>query len=75
MRGKIESRQLVTIEPINFLAVKVGDVVFVKWKNNYLLHLVKEINGNLFLIGNNLGKTNGWVSGKDITGKVVSVSN
>lgn len=73
MRGKIESGQLVTIKPINCLTVVVGDVVFVKWKNNYLLHLVKEVNNDMFLIGNNLGKINGWVSGKDIVGKVISI--
>lgn len=73
MRGKIESGQLVTIKPTNHLDINVGDVVFVKWKNSYLLHLVKEIKEDQILIGNNLGKINGWVLGKDIIGKVISV--
>jgi hypothetical protein len=46
----------------------------VQWKGNYLLHLVKEINGERFLIGNNLGKINGWVSAEAIRGKVIAVA-
>lgn len=73
MRGKIESGQLVTIELVSYQNVNTGDIVFVKWKNNYLLHLIKEIQEDKFLIGNNLGKINDWVLGKDIIGKVTSV--
>ena len=73
MRGRIESGQLVTIAPVDPAAVRVDDVVFVRWKGNYLLHLVKEVRGDQFLIGNNLGKVNGWVGADAIRGKVIAV--
>lgn len=73
MRGRIESGQLVTIRTIEGKEVEVDDVIFVKWKGNYLLHLAKEITDNRILIGNNLGKINGWIEQKDVIGKVVKV--
>ena len=75
MRGKIESGQLVTIEKINGDRVKLEDIIFVKWKGNYLLHLAKEINEEEILIGNNLGKINGWISKKNVIGKVVKIED
>lgn len=71
MRGRIESGQLVTLEPVTGTEVAVGDVVLVRWKGNYLLHLVKAIQAGQVLIGNNLGKENGWVSVNDIVARVV----
>ena len=74
MRGRIEYGQIVTITPVDFHDVQIGDIVFVRWiKGNYLIHLVKEINGDQFLIANNVGKINGWVHGTDIIGKITRV--
>ena len=75
MRGRIESGQLVTISPVEPHEVRVDDVVFVKWKGNYILHLVKDIQGDNILIGNNLGKENGWATRDDVCGKVTEVSD
>jgi hypothetical protein len=75
MRGRIESGQLVTIEPIEPHDIKIDDVVLVKWKGNYILHLVKDIHGNNILIGNNIGKENGWATLEDVCGKVTEVSD
>jgi len=74
MRGRIESGQLVTLAPVDPAKVRVSDVVLVEWKGNYLLHLVKEVKGDQLLIGNNLGKTNGWVSAQAMRGLVVAVA-
>lgn len=74
MRGRIESGQLVTIAPVEPDEIKIDDVVFVKWKGNYILHLVKDIQGDNILIGNNLGKENGWAHLDDVCGKVTDVS-
>lgn len=71
MRGRIESGQLVTLKPVTQTEIVVGDVVLVRWKGNYLLHLVKAIEAGQVLIGNNLGKENGWVSVNDIVARVV----
>lgn len=75
MRGRIESGQLVTLVPATGVDVSVDDAVLVEWKGNYLLHLVKEIDGDRLLIGNNLGKVNGWVLRSAVIGKVVAVGD
>ena len=73
MRGRIESGELVTLVPVRPGEIAVDDVVFVRWKGNYLLHLVRERADGRVLIGNALGKVNGWVSEGDVLGKVVAV--
>jgi len=75
MRGRIESGQLVTIEKISPKDVQLDDAVFIKWKNGYLLHLVKEIQGEEVLIGNNVGKINGWIPRSCIIGKVIHIED
>ncbi|WP_218033014.1 hypothetical protein [Brevifollis gellanilyticus] len=73
MRGRIESGDLVTLAPVEARDVRVDDVVLVAWKGNHLLHVVREIRDNEFLIGNNVGKINGWARVQDIRGRVVDV--
>lgn len=75
MRGRIESGQLVTIAPVDPATVSVDDVVFVKWHDNYLLHLVKDARDGEILIGNNVGKVNGWVPASAVVGKVIAVAD
>ena len=73
MRGRIESGQAITICPVDPAEVKPDDVVLVEWKGNYLLHLVKESTADQLLIGNNLGKINGWVARSSVIGRVTGV--
>jgi hypothetical protein len=75
MRGRIESGQEVTLSPVAPEKVRVGDVVLVHWKGNYLLHLVKEIKEGEFLIGNNVGMTNGWVARDALCALVTEVGD
>lgn len=75
MRGRIESGQLVTLAPIDPATVSVGDAVLVKWRGGCLLHLVKDVKGDQLLIGNNVGKINGWAPRADVLGKVVAVED
>ena len=75
MRGRIESGQLVTLTPVEPNAVQVDDVVLVEWRGNFLLHLVKEIRDSQLLIGNNLGKINGWVPAAAVVGKVIALGD
>ncbi len=75
MRGRIESGQLVTLAPVDPAAVAVGDAVLVRWRGGVLLHLVKDAKGDQLLIGNNVGKINGWVARTDVLGKVVRVED
>lgn len=71
MRGRIEDGPLVTIAPVDPSVVQAGDVVLVRWKRNVLLHLVKEAEPERLLIGNNVGKVNGWAPRSDVLGRVV----
>jgi hypothetical protein len=76
MRGRIESGQLVTLSPLGPNdPLHVEDVVLVAWKGNFLLHLVKELNSEQVLIGNNLGKINGWVTRSAVLAKVTAVQS
>ncbi|MFO0619252.1 MAG: hypothetical protein U0414_42080 [Polyangiaceae bacterium] len=75
MRGRIESGQLVTIAPAKGTEVRPGDVVFVRWYEGFLLHLVKEARDGELLIGNNVGKINGWVPESAVLGKVIAVED
>jgi hypothetical protein len=73
MRGRIEDGQAVTLGSVDVLDVRAGDVVLVRWRGNFLLHLVKEVDDERLLIGNNVGKINGWAMRTDVLGRVVTV--
>jgi len=73
MRGRIEDGQPVTLGPVDPNDVRAGDVVLVRWKGNVLLHLVKEVDGDRLLIGNNVGKINGWAQRRDVLGRVIAI--
>ena len=76
MKGKIESGQLCTIEPItDFSDLRKDDIVLCKVNGNQYLHLIKAIQGSRFQIGNNRGKINGWVGTNSIFGKCVKIEN
>jgi hypothetical protein len=83
MSGRIENLQLVTVEPVRAedlrhedqQIVRVGDVVLCKVRGMEYLHLVKAIQDGRFLIGNNRGRTNGWIGPNGIFGRVVSVED
>jgi hypothetical protein len=50
-------------------------VVLVEWRGNFLLHLVNEVQGDQLLIGNNLGRVNGWVPASAVVGKVIALGD
>ena len=75
MRGRIEDGQLVTLAPVEASEVAVGDAVLVRWRGGFLLHLVKRIEGGRYLIGNNVGRTNGWVGASAICAKVTAIED
>lgn len=75
MTGKIESGQLCTIEPVVAESLVVGDIVLCKVKGHEYLHLVKAIQGKRFLIGNNKGRLNGWITANSIYGLCIRVEN
>lgn len=73
MRGRIESGQLVTLEPVDPASLREHDAVLVRWRGNCLLHIIKQIDGDNVLIGNNIGKINGWAKCSDVLGRVTNV--
>lgn len=76
MKGKIESGQLCTVEPIaDFEQLKKDDIVLCKVNGREYLHLIKAINGKRFQIGNNRGRINGWVTANQIFSKYVKVEH
>lgn len=76
MRGKIESGQLCTVEPIKeFETLQKGDIVLCKAGGAEYLHLIKAIQGARFQIGNNRGRINGWIGTNAIFGKCVKIED
>ena len=73
MKGKVESGQLCTVEPVSEENIKKGDIVLCKVNGNEYLHLVKAIQGKRYQIGNNLGHINGWIKFNSIYGKLTKV--
>lgn len=74
MRKAIKHGQTLTMAPVaDPSEVQVGDIVLAKWHKGQLFHLVGDIQGDQFLIVNSVGKVNGWVSGKDILGRVTNI--
>lgn len=74
MKGKIESGQLVTVEPIGTRRLQNGDIVLCKVNGSQYLHLVKAIQGDRYQIGNNIGRINGWIGIGSIYGICTGVS-
>jgi hypothetical protein len=83
MRGRIESGQLVTVEPFFTSQTattepNIGDIVLCLVKGRHFLHIVKDTRGGVdtvkqYLIGNNRGGINGWVERCCLFGRVVRV--
>ena len=68
----IKSRQPVKIKPATWEDVKVGDIVYCKVRGNTYTHLVKSKNPDKgVLIGNNVGRINGWT--KNVYGKIIEI--
>ncbi len=75
MRGRIESGQLVTLVPASYEDLEIEDIIFVRWKGNYILHSVKGLEPGRVLIGNNVGKINGWADADDVLAKAIAVED
>ena len=88
MKGKIESGQLVTIEPVGGRVLSKGAIVLCRVKGKHFLHLIKETRFDgfsnppapqpeptSFLIGNNRGGINGWVRRDAIYGLCTKVED
>jgi hypothetical protein len=76
MKGKIDSGQLCTVEPVkNIESLSKRDIVLCKVNGNEYLHLIKAIQGQRYQIGNNRGRINGWIGTNAIFEKCVRVED
>jgi hypothetical protein len=74
MRKAIKHGQTLTMSPIADPGeIQVGDLVLVKWHQGDIFHIVGEIQADRYLIVNSLGKVNGWVSAKEILGRITKI--
>jgi hypothetical protein len=73
MRPRINDGYLVTIAPCDPATIEKGDIVLVRLRGNWLLHLVTALNGERVQIGNNHGRINGWAGRRSILGRVTDV--
>ena len=74
MRMAIKHGQTLTMSPIDDPSeIQVGDLVLVKWHQSDIFHIVGEIQEDQYLIINSLGKVNGWVSAKEILGRITKI--
>lgn len=73
MKPKIESGQLITVEPVKQEDVEEGDIVFCKVSGNFYVHLVSAVQGQRLQISNNHGHVNGWIGPNALYGKVTKV--
>ncbi len=73
MKGRIESGELCTVEPLDDRKLSVGDIVLCKVNGAQYLHLVKAVQGARYQIGNNRGGVNGWIGANAIYGILVRV--
>ena len=75
MQPKVNSGDTVTLEPCAPEALKPGDIVLVRVKGTDYLHLIKAIDRGRYHIGNNRGGINGWVTRRQIFGRLLAVAS
>jgi len=60
MEPLVSSGAEVFLEPVQIEDLEVRDIVLCRVAGNVYLHLVKALDQNRVLIGNNQGRINGW---------------
>jgi SOS-response transcriptional repressor LexA len=75
MTPRIESGQLCTVEPVTKISpLTIGDIVLCRVDGRQFLHLIKAIqNDERFQIANNKNYVNGWVTRRQIFGKLINI--
>jgi hypothetical protein len=74
MSGRIESGNLVTVEPLSDATTLLEkDIGLCKVRGSHYIHLLGAIRGDQYQISNNRGFVNGWITRNAIFGKCVKV--
>lgn len=71
--GKLLAGESVSFRPHGY-SIR-GRIVLCKINGVQYLHLIKAIKGNLFQIGNNRGKINGWSEADCIYGRCIVIAD
>ncbi|MEZ4362691.1 MAG: hypothetical protein R3B48_21040 [Kofleriaceae bacterium] len=75
MRPRITSGARCTLRPLReHEPLEPDDVVLCSVRGTHYLHLIKAVQGERYLIGNNRGGINGWIGRRAIYGLLVSVA-
>lgn len=72
MQGKVESGQLCTVSPLQGSPVP-GDILLCTVGGQQYLHLLTAVRGDQFQISNNKGHINGWITIRQVHGKLIKV--
>ncbi len=75
MAGKIASGQLCTVAPLGEHVLEIGDIVLCRVSGSQYLHLVKALQGERVQIGNNRGGINGWITRRQIFGRLIALGD
>lgn len=75
MAGRIASGQRCTVEPLQGRAPQANEIVLCTVHGAHYLHLVKAVQQDRYLIGNNRGGINGWVGLTQIHGRCVRIED
>lgn len=75
MSGKVEDGDTVHVEPLGERVLQPDDIVLCKVRGRQYLHLIKAVRRAQYLIGNNRGGTNGWVSRAAIYGIATKIGD
>ena len=77
MQPRIESGQLVTLEPItDETPIEKGDIVLCKVSGKHFIYLVTAVeNDKRYQISNNKGHVNGWTNRSKLYGKVTKIED
>jgi hypothetical protein len=73
MTGRISGGDLCTVELLGEHVIETGDVVLCRVSGSQYLHLVRAIRNDRYQIGNNRGHINGWVTRRQIFGRLIAV--
>ncbi len=77
MQPRINSGDLVTLEPCSAHDLAIGDVVLARITgrrySHLVLHLVQDREMDRFLVGSRDGRTDGWIAAENIFGRVTKV--
>lgn len=72
MEPLVKDNELVKVQRVtDETPIEYGSIVLCIVRGRQYLHLVKAINGDRYLIGNNRGGLNGWTNRKHIYGVLV----